>query len=59
MVIDANPVLSIDTKKKEEPGNLTRGEAILCKGEALKVLDENFDIDHCIPNRYPTLNLNE
>jgi len=37
-----NPILSIDTKKKEELGNLTRNEAILCIGEALKVFDHDY-----------------
>jgi len=42
MLMDANPVLSIDTKKKEELGNLTRGEAILCEGAAVKVFDHDY-----------------
>ena len=35
-------MLSIDTKKKEDLGNLTRGEAILCTGKALKVFDHDY-----------------
>ena len=37
-----NPMLSIDTKKKEELGNLTRNEAITCAGEAIKVFDHDY-----------------
>ncbi len=38
-----NPILSIDTKKKELLGNLTRNEAVYCKkGQLVKVYDHDF-----------------
>jgi len=41
-LMEENPILSIDTKKKEELGNLTRNEAVLCAGEAIKVFDHDY-----------------
>jgi len=38
-----NPVLSIDTKKKEELGQLTRNEAVLCKNG---VAPDTYDHDY-------------
>lgn len=38
-----NPIISVDTKKKEVLGNLTRNEAILTKGEqAIEVFDHDY-----------------
>lgn len=38
-----NPIISIDTKKKEVLGNLTRDETVLTKGdEAVKVFDHDY-----------------
>lgn len=38
-----NPMLSIDTKKKEELGSLTRNDAVLCTGsETPKVFDHDY-----------------
>ncbi len=33
MMMEENPIISIDTKKKEVLGTLTRNEAVLTKGE--------------------------
>jgi hypothetical protein len=38
-----NPILSIDTKKKELLGNLTRNQAVFCKkGKPIEVFDHDF-----------------
>jgi hypothetical protein len=38
-----NPIISLDTKKKEVLGNLTRNEKVLTKGEAaVKVFDHDY-----------------
>ncbi len=38
-----NPIISVDTKKKEILGNLTRNEAIMTKDdEVLEVLDHDY-----------------
>lgn len=38
-----NPILSIDTKKKELLGNLTRNQAVYCKkGSPIKVYDHDY-----------------
>ena len=41
-IMDNNPILSIDTKKKEELGQLTRGQRILCKGGVPGVYDHDY-----------------
>lgn len=42
-IMPNNPILSIDCKKKEELGQLTRNEAVLCKGKATP---DVFDHDY-------------
>jgi transposase len=43
MVMEENPIISIDTKKKEVLGDLTRNEAVLTKGDqAVAVFDHDY-----------------
>ena len=43
MLLDGEPVISVDTKKKELLGTLTRDEALLTKGaEAVPVFDHDY-----------------
>jgi hypothetical protein len=43
MLMEANPIISIDTKKKEVLGTLTRNEAVLTKGdEPISVYDHDY-----------------
>jgi hypothetical protein len=43
LLMGDNPIISIDTKKKEVLGNLTRNEAVLTKGdEAIEVSDHDY-----------------
>ena len=43
MVMEENPIISIDTKKKEVLGPLTRDEAVLAKGaEPIPVYDHDY-----------------
>ncbi len=43
MVMEENPIISIDTKKKEVLGTLTRDEAVLTKGaEPIPVYDHDY-----------------
>ncbi len=43
MLMENNPIISIDTKKKEVLGELTRNEVVLTKGkEAVKVFDHDY-----------------
>ena len=43
LLMDDNPIISIDTKKKEVLGNLTRDEGVLTKAdEAIKVYDHDY-----------------
>jgi Rhodopirellula transposase DDE domain len=63
LLMGDNPIISIDTKKKEVLGNLTRNEAILTKGdEAVKVLDHDYPqlgTGKAIPHGIYDVKLNE
>ena len=63
MLTDENPIISIDTKKKEVLGNLTRNESLLVKGkEAVKVLSSdypNLGTGKAIPHGIYDVKLNE
>jgi hypothetical protein len=58
-----NPIISIDTKKKEVLGNFTRNEAVLTKGdEAIEVLDHDYPYlgtGKAIPHGIYDVKLNE
>ncbi|MDQ3179084.1 MAG: ISAzo13 family transposase [Acidobacteriota bacterium] len=58
-----NPIISIDTKKKEVLGNLTRNEAVMTKGkEAMKVYDHDYPYlgtGRLIPHGIYDVKLNE
>ena len=58
-----NPIISIDTKKKEVLGELTRNEAVLTKGEkAVEVFDHDYPplgTGKVIPHGIYDLKLNE
>lgn len=58
-----NPIISVDTKKKEILGNLTRNEAVMTKdGQALEVLDHDYPqlgTGKVIPHGIYDLKLNE
>lgn len=62
-LMDENPIISIDTKKKEILGNLTRNEPLLVKGkEAVKVLSSdypNLGVGKAIPHGVYDLKLNK
>lgn len=63
MLMEENPMISIDTKKKEVLGNLTRGEAVLTKGEkTVKVFDHDYPhlgVGKAIPHGIYDVKLNE
>lgn len=63
MLTVENPIISIDTKKKEVLGNLTRREAILTKGEqAVEVYDHDYPYlgeGKAIPHGIYDVKLNE
>jgi Rhodopirellula transposase DDE domain/Winged helix-turn helix len=63
LLIDESPIISIDTKKKEVLGNLTRNEAILTKGKkAVEVFDHDYPqlgVGKAIPHGIYDLKLNE
>lgn len=63
MLMENNPIISIDTKKKEILGDLTRNEVVLTKGkEAVKVLDHDYPqlgVGKAIPHGIYDLRLNE
>lgn len=63
MLMEENPIISIDTKKKEIPGALTRHEAVLTKGvEAVPVFDHDYPYlgtGKAIPHGIYDLKLNE
>jgi Rhodopirellula transposase DDE domain len=63
MLMPENPIISIDTKKKEVLGELTRNEAILTKGEkALPTFDHDYPylgVGKAIPHGIYDLKLNE
>jgi len=63
MLMEKNPIISVDTKKKEVLGNLTRNQAVLTKGKnAVEVLDHDypqFGVGKAIPHGIYDLKLNE
>lgn len=63
MLMEENPIISIDTKKKEVLGELTRNEAVLTKGtKAMPVLDHDYPplgIGKVIPHGIYDVKLNE
>ncbi len=63
MLMENNPIISIDTKKKEVLGNLTRNQAVLTKGKnAVEVLDHDYPqlgVGKAIPHGIYDLKLNE
>jgi hypothetical protein len=63
MLMEANPIISIDTKKKEVLGTLTRDEAVLTKGgEPISVYDHDYPYlgtGKAIPHGIYDLKLNE
>jgi Rhodopirellula transposase DDE domain len=63
MQTDENPVISIDTKKKEVLGALTRNQAVLTKGEeAVPVFDHDYSYlssGKAIPHGIYDVKLNE
>lgn len=63
MMMENNPIISIDTKKKEVLGQLTRNQAVLSKGEeAVTVLDHDYPhlgVGKAIPHGIYDVKLNE
>jgi hypothetical protein len=63
MLMPENPIISIDTKKKEVLGNLTRGEAVLTKGKkGVLVYDHDYPylgVGKAIPHGIYDVKLNE
>ena len=63
MLMEENPIISIDTKKKEVLGTLTRNEKVLTKGEdAVPALDHDYSYlatGKVIPHGIYDLKLNE
>jgi hypothetical protein len=63
LLMKDNPIISIDTKKKEILGNLTRNEAILTKDEqTIEVLDHDYPqlgVGKAIPHGIYDVKLNE
>ena len=63
MLMEENPIISIDTKKKEVLGELTRNEAVLTKGEkAVPVFDHDYPYlgsGKAIPHGIYDLKLNQ
>ena len=62
-LMDENPIISIDTKKKEILGELTRNQAVLTKGEkAVEVFDHDYPylgVGKAIPHGIYDVKLNE
>lgn len=63
MVMEENPIISIDTKKKEILGELTRNQPVLTKdGKAIPVFDHDYPflgVGKAIPHGIYDLKLNE
>jgi hypothetical protein len=63
LLMKDNPIISIDTKKKEVLGNFSRNEAVLTEGEeAVKVLDHDYPYlgtGKAIPHGIYDVKLNE
>lgn len=63
MLMENNPIISIDTKKKEILGELTRNQPILTKGKkAVKVLDHDYPqlgVGKAIPHGIYDIKLNQ
>jgi hypothetical protein len=63
MLMEENPIISIDTKKKEVLGTLTRNEAVLTKGgKAVPVFDHDYPylgVGKAIPHGIYDVKLNE
>ena len=63
MLMENNPIISIDTKKKEILGGLTRNETVLTKGaQAVDVFDHDYrqlGVGKAIPHGIYDLKLNE
>lgn len=63
MLMENNPIISIDTKKKEVLGALTRNEVVLTKGEkAVAVFDHDYPylrVGKAIPHGIYDVKLNE
>jgi hypothetical protein len=63
LLMDENPIISIDTKKKEILGELTRNEAVLTKGKsAVTVFDHDYPYlgtGKVIPHGIYDIKLNE
>ena len=63
MLMEENPIISIDTKKKEVLGTLTRNEKVLTKGEkAVPALDHDYSYlatGKAIPHGIYDVKLNE
>jgi transposase len=63
MLMDENPIISIDTKKKEVLGELTRNQAVLTKGKkAVPTFDHDYPylgVGKAIPHGIYDLKLNE
>ena len=63
MLMQENPIISIDTKKKEVLGELTRHEAVLTKGEkAVPVFDHDYPhlgVGKAIPHGIYDVKLNK
>lgn len=63
MLMEDNPIISIDTKKKEVLGTLTRNEKVLAKGEkAVPALDHDYlhlGTGKAIPHGIYDVKLNE
>ena len=63
LLMGDNPIISIDTKKKEVLGNLTRNEKVLTKGDkAVEVLDHDYPYlgtGKAIPHGIYDVKLNE
>jgi Rhodopirellula transposase DDE domain len=62
-MMEENPIISIDTKKKEILGDLTRNEAVLTKGKkAVAVFDHDYPylgVGKAIPHGIYDMKLNE
>lgn len=62
-LMENNPIISIDTKKKENLGGLTRNEAVLSKGDkAVETFDHDYSylgVGKAIPHGIYDLKLNE
>lgn len=63
MLMEENPIISIDTKKKEVLGNLTRGEKVFTEGhQAISVFDHDYPylgVGKAIPHGIYDVKLNE